>query len=221
MNVFYKTLIGNAIGNRHFRKSSWVASCTLDRRRQRRDHQRSKIEDTKSYSGSYYRVSPVIVFSIINPNILSLKIAKINLIPNIRCGAAPTNACGVSPQAAISRQWSILFGCYSFNKRRRSTCWQIYLGGQTCCAGAQPTTGGTSGMNIQAAIAKLDADALPGFTGYCARYVRFALLAGGFCTLLADLRHMPKYGPILLAPKFTQISSSGHPPQAGDNTRFL
>lgn len=74
-------------------------------------------------------------------------------------------------------------------------------------------------INIDAAVAKLLAIALPDFTGKCATHVRRALQAGG-----GDLSKHPvyarDYGPTLLQLGFVTVAKGAYLPQKGDVVVF-
>lgn len=78
---------------------------------------------------------------------------------------------------------------------------------------------GSSGVSISSAVQALDANASANGTptGYCARYVRQALAAGGLTSF--DTNHpaaAKDYGPYLEKAGFSTVNQSGYTPQAGD-----
>lgn len=76
-----------------------------------------------------------------------------------------------------------------------------------------------SGIDVEAAVAKIEAIALPNYQGRCARHVRIALEAGG-----ADLSTRPTYakdyGPKLLQLGLRVVDQAGYTPQKGDVVVF-
>lgn len=74
---------------------------------------------------------------------------------------------------------------------------------------------GNSRLDIAAAIAALRRNARVASTGYCATFVRLALEAGGLNTVGHPV-WARNYGPFLESRGFSQVSTSGYVPQAGD-----
>lgn len=77
----------------------------------------------------------------------------------------------------------------------------------------------SSGIDIDAAVAKIEEIALPNYQGRCARHVRIALEAGG-----ADLSTRPTYakdyGPKLLELGLREVSQADYTAQKGDVVVF-
>ena len=76
---------------------------------------------------------------------------------------------------------------------------------------------GECGLNIDAAVTALNNNAHSRSTGYCARYVRLALEAGGLFGFTGDAKD---YSVQLQQRGFTVVSQSGYIPQKGDIVVF-